>query len=341
MITGLLAAALLMTALLALVLPFGGWGRDMDAAGKGMAMFFPFIFMTVRISCLAVAIVMLAVRDAFAWVGLPTAAAAIILLLVTFAMGASSLTAASLVASEPRAFGRGTYAFLATIVAPVLLTIALFAETYGADDGQIWVTRALVLVAALGPLPLLSAIRRHDVERRALADAAERAEDEATTAYAARLPADASLLDTLAFHDAIPDEMWKAREPVLARVSKMPDWNQAYIAALTSGSWEDRIRAGFHASALSPTADAAYYAAALPVLEAIIARIEAGTEPADVLGREVSAAIRLAWPAIHNTGLPRSLMARLHAAIERQAGAMPQLANYVHDAKMLAEYVNG
>ncbi|MCC6920681.1 MAG: hypothetical protein IT548_15900 [Alphaproteobacteria bacterium] len=341
MITGLLIAALLLTALLALALPFGGWGRDMDAAGKGMAMFFPSIFMAVRIACFGLAVVMLAVRGELAWMGLPTVAAALLALLVTAGMGASSFTAASLVASQPGAYGRGTYAFLATIVAPVILAICLFAETYDADEGQAWIMRVLVLVAAIGPLPLLNAIRRHDAETRALADAAERAEDEAAAAYAARLPADASLLETLAFHDAIPDAMWKARGPVLARVSTMPDWKQAYLAALTSGTWDDKIRVGFHASALSPTADAAYYAAVLPVLETVIAHVEAGTEPVDVLVREVSAAIRLAWPAIHNTNLPRALMTRLHAAVERQAAAMPPLGNYTHDVKMLAEYVNG
>ena len=87
MITALLAIALALTALLAISLPFGGWGSGMDAAGKGMAMFFPFIFMTVRISCFAVAVAILAMRGVFAWTGLPAAAAAMPVLLVLAGLG--------------------------------------------------------------------------------------------------------------------------------------------------------------------------------------------------------------------------------------------------------------
>ena len=60
MITALAIAAIVLTALLALSLPWFGWGPGIDAAGRGMAIFFPAILMGLRVSCLAVAAIVLA-----------------------------------------------------------------------------------------------------------------------------------------------------------------------------------------------------------------------------------------------------------------------------------------
>ncbi len=340
MITGLLIAALLLTALLAVCLPFGGWSSGMDAAGKGMALFFPFIFMVLRIGCFAAAIIVLANRGAFGWSGLPALPAGGIALLLLAGMGGSSFAAASLLGEAPRTYGRGSYAFLAVIVAPVVLAIWLFAEIYGADPAQLWVTRGLVVLAALGPLPLLLAIRRHDAEMEAWADAREKAEDKAARDYAGQLAPDASLLQALEFYDAIPDDKWKARGLVFERAKAMPDWNEAFMRVLASGSWDEKVRVAFHATALSPATPPEYFAAAQPIVEAVVRHLEDKSRGVEELARETAAGVRIAWPAIHTTHLPKALMERFLVAVETRANDNA-LSSYVHDVKMLAQYVNG
>jgi len=340
MITGLLIAALLLTALLALSLPFGGYGSGMDAAGRGMAMFFPFVFMTLRLSCFAIAVIVLAIMDGFDWSSLPAAVAAIIALLILAGMGFSSFTAASLLAQSPGSYGRGSYAFLAVIAAPVVVAIWLFAEAYGADAAQVWVVRALVPLAAVGPLPLLVAVSRHQREMAALADAQEKADAATAEAQAALLPAGASLLQALEFLDGLPDDKWRARGLIMDRIMAIPERDAGFMQALTSPNWDDRLRAAFHASALSPQATPAYFVGARSIVETVVEHLREGTLPVEQMARETAAAIRIAWPAIHNTGLPRSLMAEFLGVIEAK-GADTPLNNYVHDAKMLADYVNG
>ena len=340
MITGLLIGALLLTALLALTLPFGGWGSGMDAAGKGMALFFPFIFMTLRVTCFAGAVAILATRGEFAWSGLPPLGAAALALLIVGGMRASSFAGASLLGQSPGSYGRGSYAFLAVIAAPVVLAIWLFAEAYGADPSQAWVMRVLVPIAALGPLPLLMAINRRGAELHALAREKERTDEAAADALAAQLPADAGLLQALAFHDGMTDEQWRARSRVMDRIRAMPDREAAFAAALTSADWNDRVRAAFHATALSPQTPLAYFEAARGIVETVVSHLREGSLPVDQLVRETAAGIRIAWPAIHNTGLPRALMEKFLAALEARAAETP-LNNYIHDVKMLASYVNG
>jgi hypothetical protein len=340
MISGLLIVALLLTALLAVSLPFGGWGPGMDAAGKGMAMFFPLIFMVARDSCFAVVIALLAGRGVFGWSGLPGIGAAAVALALVGGVGASSFAAASLLVQAPRTYGRGSYAFLAVIVAPVVVVIWLFAEAYGAAPAQAWVVRGLVLLAALGPLPLLLAIRRHQREMSTLSDAQEQAEDEAATAYAGRLPADATFLDALRFYDAIPDDTWKARDIVISRITSMAGRDEAFMRALSSGSWEDRILVAFHATALSPPATLPYFDAARPLVEEVVRLLQDPSVPTGELVRETAAAIRIAWPAIHTDRLPKSLMAAFLSGVEARAPGTP-LNNYIHDVKLLADYVNG
>jgi hypothetical protein len=340
MITGLLIFALLLTALLAASLPFNGWGSGMDAAGKGMAMFFPFIFMTLRAASFMIAIVVLASRGDFAWSALPALAAGAIAVLIVAGMGVSSLTAASLLTESPGSYGRGTYAFLAVIVGPAVLAIWLFSEAYDVDEPQDWVMRALVPLAALGPLPLLLAINRHSAEMRALAGAQEKADEAAAAAYAAQLPDSASFLEALAFLDGMPEDQWCARGLVMDRIQSMPDREASFLQGLMSSNWDDRVRVAFHATALSPQTPPAYFEAAREIVETVVGHLREGTLPMDQLVRETAAAIRIAWPAIHRDDLPRALMSDLHEAIQARAAETP-LNAYIHDAKMLADYVNG
>lgn len=340
MITGLLILALILTALLALDLPFGGWGSGMDAAGQGMAMFFPIIFMAVRITSFGVAIALVAARGDFEWTGLPAFAAALVALVLLGGMGASSIAAASLLVEAPRTYGRGSYAFLAVVVAPIVLAIWLFAEAYGADPAQTWVVRGLVLLAAIGPLPLLLAIERHRARMRELAAQQEQAEDAAIQAYASQLPPDAGFEDAFRFYDAIPDEKWKARDLILPRFKSMPGAGESFERLLSSDDWDTRILAAFHVSTMSPQATPAYFEAARLIVEGVVRHLEDETRPPDSLVRETAAAVRVAWPAIHTDSMSKALMERLLAAVENR-GPGTQLNNYVHDAKMLALYVNG
>lgn len=340
MITGLLILALLLTALLALSLPFGGWSPGMDAAGQGMAMFFPVIFMAVRITSFGVAIALVAARGEFDWTGLPAVAAALVALALLGGMGASSIVAASLLVEAPRTYGRGSYAFLAVVVAPIVLTIWLFAESYDADPAQTWVIRGLVLLAAIGPLPLLLAIQRHKARMREIAVRQEQAEDAAAHAYAARLPPDASFEEALRFYDSIPDEQWKSRDIVFPRLKAIPGAEGSFERLLSSDNWDTRILAAFHASAISPPASPAYFEAARQIVEEVVRHLEDDARSPESLVRETAAAVRVAWPAIHTESMSKALMERFLAAIENR-GPETDLNNYVHDVKMLALYVNG
>lgn len=340
MITALLIVALLLTALIAISLPFGGWGSGMDAAGKGMAMFFPFLFMLARFVCLVIAAIVLAWGGNLAWSGLPALAAGSIALALLGGLGALSFAAANLLGNAPRSYGRTSFGFLSIVAAPVVVALWMFAERYGVDPVQACVVRALVPLFVAGPFVLLLRINARDTQDRAAYDAKEKIEDEAAETLAAALPADATLAQSLRFYDGIGEAMWKARGKVMDRVMARPGLKAEFQDLLTGSDWNDKVSAGVHASAIQPEASEAYYQAILPILEAIAQHLETRTGVPDALVRETQAAIRLAGPAIHSDKLPQALMQRILDGIAGQPEGSYVL-NYQHDAKILAELVRG
>ena len=178
MITALAIAAIVLTALLALSLPWFGWGPGIDAAGRGMAIFFPAILMGLRVSCLAVAAIVLAASGGLDWSGLHPVLSGLLAVLLVAGMGATSFFSVERLINAPRAGGRAGAAFLATIAAPMILVLWLLVERHGAGDpAQAWALRALVLAAALAPLPMLLRNERQRIAERRTQDADEARQD--------------------------------------------------------------------------------------------------------------------------------------------------------------------
>lgn len=339
MITTLVIVALVLTLLIGALLPFGGWGSGMDAAGRGMAMFFPFILMLIRAVCLGSALVLALSGGALDWTGLPRGVDWLVGLGLFGIMAACSFTAGNLIGSLPTAYGRGSFALLAMIIGPIVLSLWLLAETHGVDPVQAWAARALLISAVVGPLPILRSIQKQDALDSAAA-AAEEAEAEAKAlALANILPRDATLLETLKFHDRLPETEWRARGHILTAAQQRPTIEADYRALLEHRDWNARILAGRYRPHFSIPADEDYFRRVLPTVTEIARRLRENVAPTDVIAREVSAFIGLSWAALHYGGLPKALMQEVHAQIL----ARPQspLSNLEHDVQILAEYVPG
>lgn len=339
MITALAIAAIVLTALLALSLPWFGWGPGIDAAGRGMAIFFPAILMGLRVSCLAVAAIVLAAAGGFAWSGLHPVLSGLLAVLLVAGMGATSFFSVERLINAPRAGGRAGAAFLATIAAPMILVLWLLVERHGAGDpAQAWALRALVLAAALAPLPMLIRNERQRIAERRTQDADEARQEAEAEARAAALPAGASFAATLAFADSLDEDDRRARERVMARAAAFPDPGAALLAMLGDADRETRLRAALHASAFPPAPTPAYFALVRPLIEEVVTRLAGDAAPPEALYREALAAIRAGWPAMHNDGLPKALMDRLAEAIAAK-GETAGFNALAFDARLLADYV--
>jgi len=341
MITALTIIALLMTLLMLVFLPWFGWGRGMDAAGKGMVMFFPVIAMSVRALCFGIAMIALASAGGLSWSGMGPLAAGVVGVAFIAATGAVSFISVSLLADAPPPAYSAAPAWLATMAVPAVLAMWLLAETYGAPDtAQLWALRGLLAVVALSPLPFLA----HNMRARA-ADAArlkaERdAEEASAKARVAELPEGTDLAGILAFLETIPEQDWRVRELALQRTYAIEDRPGILMAMLASPDRAQRIRAALHTTNVTMPETAEYFALAQAEIGAIIARLEAKAAPDAELYREGQAAIRLAWPAMHRRDLKKAQMEALAAALEAQ-GEGSACHALVYDARMLAAYVTG
>ena len=341
MITTLLIIALVMTLLLGLTLPWAGWGSGMDAAGRGMAMFFPFLFMLVRAFCVFVALIVLAWNGGLDWTGLPAAVSGLLAIALVGGMSGMSFWAINLMGQSPSTAGRGHLAFLTTIAAPLALVIWIFAERYGTTDpGQSWLVRGLVLLLAVVPIPMLMRLLRRDAEERQAEEAEEAAEIATAEARAAAaVPPGARLADIFRAFDTTDEADWRTRGFIMARAEALPDRQVQHVALLSDPDWENRVTAGFHSTLIQPQPDD-YFMTVRPIIEEVVRRLQTGAAPPKILARETMAALRLAWPAIHNTGLPQAVMAALYDQALRRDDD-PDFRNLQHDLKMLVDYVQG
>ncbi|BCW89844.1 hypothetical protein sos41_30120 [Alphaproteobacteria bacterium SO-S41] len=341
MITALLIVTLLMTLLLGLSLPWTGWGSGMDAAGRGMAMFFPFLFMLVRVVCVFIALIVLVWGGGLDWTGLPKIASGLLAIVLVGGMSLMSFWAINMFGSSPSRSGRAQLAFMTTIAAPLALVIWIFAERYGATDpAQAWPVRGLVLMLALVPIPMLVRLERREAADRRVADAAEAAAIAAAEARAAAaVPAGATLADIFRAFDGMAETEWRTRGFIMDRATALPDPQTQMVALLTDPVWENRVAAGLHAEFLQPQ-PADYFEKVRPIIEEVVRRLQSDAAPPEVLVRETKAALRLAWPAIHNTGLPQALVAALYGEALKRADDT-HFRNLEHDLKLLAELVRG
>jgi hypothetical protein len=341
MITALALAALLMTSLMLVSLPWFGWGSGIDAAGKGMAMFFPVIFMSVRALCLGVAMILLAAAGDLAWTGLADGFAGTMGVLFIAATGGVSFIAVSLLAAAPPPAYSAAPAELAALAVPVMLIIWILAEAYRpADDAQLWAVRGLTLVVAISPLPFLAILlrARAAVARKCRAEIA--AAEAKAEAFAAQLPPEAGFPDILAFLETVPDTAWQTRALVAQRAASIPNRPDVLMDMLRSHDRAVRIRAALYTTDVSVPPTPAYFAIAEAEISLIIDRLRARAAPDAELVREGHAAIRLAWPAIHRGDLKKAQMMALVGALESQDDGSGCHA-LVHDAQMLASYVTG
>lgn len=341
MITALLIVALLMTLLLGVSLPWTGWGSGMDAAGRGMAMYFPFIFMLLRAFCVFIALIVLAWGGGLDWTGLPKIVSGLLALALVGGMSLMSFYATNLFGSSPSMPGRAQLAFMTTIAAPLALVLWIFAERYGATDpAQAWPVRGLVLMLALVPIPMLVRLERREAEDRRVADAVEAAEIAAAEARAAAaVPDGATLADIFRAFDAMDETDWRTRGFVMDRATALPDRQAQIVALLTDPDWQNRIAAGLHADFIQPQ-PADYFEKVRPIIEEVVRRLQSDAAPPDVLVRETKAALRLAWPSIHNSGLPQTLVAALYGEVLQRPDDT-DFRNLQHDLKLLAELVRG
>ncbi len=330
-----------LTLLTSITLPWGGWSSGADAAGRGMAIFFPSILMLARVSCVMAGVIALAADGDLAWTGLSPVAAAVAVVLCLGTMGGVSFFSVTLLLEEPTAPGRASTAFLAAIAFPASLAIWLLAERYSADgSAQVWLVRVLAASLALASLPfLLHSLKMRQKASAQLQSEQARQESEAI-ARASQLPETATLDEILAFLDGLGQEEYRAIEIVTARATHFPEASERVLELLGSPDRDVRLRAAFHSSQFSLPASPAYFALVRPEIEAIIERLRSGAAEPAVLYREALAAIRMAWPAINNDGLPKSLMVELFEAISAQSDE-DRFNGVQHDAKMLAEYVTG
>jgi hypothetical protein len=326
--------------LIAVLLPFGGFGSGADAAGRGMAMFFPAILMFVRICCVSAALVLVAYGGGFAWTGLGTTGAVLAGLTMVAASGAMSFHAGTQLTSNTAIDGRGTYAFLASILTPVALCLWLFAEAFRVEPIQSGIALAVVIVALLAS----AAYMQRDVRNEIIAVAAERArqdkDEQDAQAIASSLPPDATLLELLRQLERLPETMWRARELVEKRISMRPALRPEMMALLDGTDWTARISAGRHASRMSFEPSPDYFKAVRPTLDEIVRRLENDVAGHDILVNEAQAAMGLAWPAMHNDGLPKTLLTRLTAAIEAHSGDS-RFAALVYNARMISDSSTG
>ena len=341
MIAALAVAVLVLTVLLALSAPWFGWGPGIDAAGRGMAMFFPVVLMGLRVSCLTGMAIALAATGAFDWSGLHPVLSGLLAVALVAAMGATSFFSIERLFDRPSAEGRPAAAFLASVVAPLVLVLWFLVERHGATDpAQIWALRGLVVLIALAPLPILARNERRRASERRTHDDYEAREEAAAEARAAALPADASFAAILAFADALGEDDWRARGRVMARTAAFADPQGELMAMLADGDRTVRLRAAMHTThfAIAPTP--AYFALARPLIEEIVARLTSDAAPPETLYDEAQAAIRLGWASMHNDGLPKALAAALAAAIEAK-GETAGFDQLRHDAGLLAQLVAG
>lgn len=341
MITALALIAMMMTLPLLVTLPWFGWGPGIDAAGRGMAMFFPVIAMTVRVLCLGAAVVVLAAEGGLAWSGLGAAASgALGIAFIAATGGVSFLSVSQLVEAPPPDYSAAP-AWLESVALPMAVAIWMLAETYGAPDGaQLWVLRGFLIVLALSPLPFLL----RNMKEREAAAAHDRSEQAAAEASAAArldaLPQDADLAQTLAFIDTIPESDWRLQEMAKQRAAALPDAPSAVMAMLASDDRAERLRAALHTVNVAMPLTPDYFAIAETEIAAIIDRLQTKAAPDAELYREGRAAIRLAWPAMHRSDLKKTQMEALRAALEAQGDGSACRA-LVYDAGLLAAYVNG
>jgi hypothetical protein len=340
MITALLVLALLLTLMIAAVLPFGGFGSSADAAGRGMAMFFPAILMTVRAGCVVAALFLVIWSGGFAWTGIGSTGATAAGLGIVAISGAMSFHSAAQLTTDPAEDGRGTYAFLASILTPVALALSLLAEAYRVEPLQSGIALAVVMLALVSS----AAFMQRDVRNEIIAVAAERArqdkDEQDALIIASCLPPDATLLELLRQLERLPETMWRARELVEKRISMRPDLRPEMMALLDGTDWTARISAGRHASRMSFEPSPDYFKAVKPTLDEIVRRLENDVAGHDILVNEAQAAIGLAWPAMHNDGMPKALLMRLAAAIEAHSGDS-RFAELVYSARMLADSNTG
>lgn len=339
MIVALAIVAALMTLTIALSLPFFGWRAGTDAAGRGMAMFVPAIAMTVRIACLAAALIALAADEGLTWSGLPTGWAGVLAVLVLALLGAASFTTAALLVKHAPPKAPAGPAWIATVFTPLLIAGWLAVEPQGAT-AQAWAMRGLVGVFALAalaaPFVALRQNRRLAAEDAAARDAAERL----VAARVDALPADADLRAMLAFLEALPEDDRQAREQVKSRATMLPDRAAQTMAMLADPDRAVRLRAARFAMHISMPETPAYYAIAEREIAEIIRRLEQRAGEDAELYLEGRAAIGLAWPAMHRTHLARAQMAALHAALIAQGEASACRA-LTYDAGLLKDYVAG
>ena len=340
MITALLILALVLTLLIAVSLPFGGYGAGIDAAGRGMAIFLPAIFMLARAICVCAAVVLMAVQGGLSWTGLGPYAAALTGLVLAGGTGGMSFLAATQLTTNSGMEGRAAYAFLATVATPVLMCLWISAETFGVEQPQRGITFALLLVSMAAAAVFTDRDRRREAEARAVSKAAEDREVDDARIIANSLPPDATLLELLKQYDRVPETAWRARDMIQTRISARPALRPEIETLLDGADWTARILAANYLLKMSTEASPAYFKLVRPTLDEIVRRLENNVAGHDVLAPEARAAIALAWPSIHNDGLPKALMERLYASIEEHAGDS-RFAALMHDARLLADLVTG
>ena len=121
----------------------------------------------------------------------------------------------------------------------------------------------------------------------------------------------------------------------------LPNLKEQMMAMLSSGDREAQLAAGFHSSSVSLEHMPGYFDIVRPIIAGIIARLEDPSVPAEPLRREARVAIRLAWPAIHHTTLPKAQMQAFYDAVVKRSEGDDDFRNLQHDVKLLAELVNG
>ncbi|MFT3809166.1 MAG: hypothetical protein QM698_04560 [Micropepsaceae bacterium] len=339
MIITLAAIAVFLTLVIVLSLPFFGWGPGIDAAGRGMAMFFPVIAMTLRIACLAGAAIALATEGGLTWTGLSGGWAAALIVLMLAALGVASFITVSLLVEHAPPEGPAGPAWIAAVFTPLLIAGTLAAEAY-VTGAQIWALRGLTAAFAAASFAGL-AVAMHHQSRFAAALAQARAEAERIVAErAARLPADADLRATLSFLEALPEDDWQTRDIIRSRATSMPDRVEQTMAMLADDDRAVRLSAGRFATHITMPDEDAYYAIAAREIGEIIARLEQKAAGDAELYLEARAAIGLAWPAMHTTRLKQAQMAALHAALVAQGDSSACRA-LTHDVSLLRDYVTG
>lgn len=339
MIITLVLIAAVLTLLIAASLPLFGWGSGIDAAGRGMAMFFPVILMTGRIACLAGAVIALASDGGLAWTGLSGFWAGSIALVLLALLGLSSFMAVSLLVEHAPPSGSAGPAWIAAVFTPLLIGVWLLAEPY-VQGTQIWAVRGLTAVFAVSSFVAALVALRHQARFAAAAVAQRQADEKALNDRLAHLPAGADLRATLAFLEALPEDDWEARDRIRSRATMMPDRVEQTMAMLEDPDRSVRLRGGRFAMLISMPQNEAYFAIAEREIAEVISRLERKAAGDAELAMEGRTAIALAWPAMHTAHLKKAQMAALYEALHAQ-GDNSACAALTHDAAMLKDYVTG